>query len=71
MDIHLKKLSPREVEVIKHTASGFTAKEIAKKTGLEHRTIEAYMTKIKRKLGARNSAHAVCIALCVNLVEGV
>ncbi len=55
----MKKLSCREVEIINHIASGFTAKEIGKKIGLEHRTIETYLTNIKKKLGAKNSAHAI------------
>lgn len=59
----MRKLSSREVEIINHIACGFTAKEIAKLVGLEHRTIEAYLTNIRKKLGAKNSAHAIFIAL--------
>lgn len=58
----MKKLSFREAEIIKHIASGYTAKEIGKRMGLEHRTIEAYLKNIRKKLGAKNSAHAIYIA---------
>lgn len=67
----MKQLSYRETEIVMHTASGYTAKEIAKLTGLEHRTIEAYMTNIRKKLGAKNSAHVIYIACCVNLIPGL
>ncbi len=69
MDVFMRKLSSREVEIIKHTACGLTAKEIAKMTGLEHRTIEAYMTNIRKKLGAKNTAHAIYIALKISLIN--
>ncbi len=59
----MQKLSSREVEIISHTAVGLTAKEIARMTGLEPRTVQAYMGNIKKKLGAKNSAHAIYIAL--------
>ena len=58
----MKKLSFREVEIIRHTATGSTAKEIARLVGLEHRTIQAYIVNIRRKLGAKNIAHAVYLA---------
>ncbi len=58
----MKKLSCREVEVISFTAKGYTAKEIAKIIDLEHRTIEAYMSNIRKKLQAKNIAHAIYIA---------
>lgn len=64
----MKKLSCREVEVIQYAANGRTAKEIAKLTGLEPRTIEAYMNNIKRKLSAKNSAHAVYIAAKISVI---
>jgi DNA-binding NarL/FixJ family response regulator len=63
----MAKLSGREIEIIKHTACGSTAKEIAKMTGLEHRTVEAYMANIRKKLGAKNVAHAIYIACRISL----
>jgi len=65
----MKKLSSREVEIIKHTACGLTAKEIARIMGLERRTIEAYMTNIRKKLGAKNAAHAIYIALKISVIN--
>ena len=58
----MKNLSIREIEVMKFTANGCTAKQIAKLTGLTHRTVEAYVVNIRKKLAAKNVAHAVFIA---------
>ncbi len=65
----MQKLSSREIEIIKHTACGLTAKEIARITGLEHRTIETYMANIRKKLGAKNAAHIIFIALKVRIIN--
>lgn len=56
-------LSNREIQIIRYKAHGFTAKEIAKRIGLEHRTIEIYVENIKRKLEAKNISHAIYIAI--------
>jgi DNA-binding NarL/FixJ family response regulator len=58
----MKSLSVREIQIIKYTAKGFTAKEIAKALGLEYRTIEIYVSNIRKKLAAKNIAHAIYIA---------
>ena len=63
-----KMLSPRESEIIHYTANGYTAKEIAKLIGLQYRTIEVYVGKIRKKLAAKNIAHAVYIALKNNML---
>ncbi len=65
----MKALSGREVQIIRQTARGFTAKEIAKLIGLEHRTIEVYVGNIRRKLHAKNIAHAVFIASQQNILN--
>lgn len=58
----MEQLSAREVEIIKCIASGYTAKEVARVIGLDYRTIEALVGKIKKKLGAKNITNAVYIA---------
>jgi DNA-binding NarL/FixJ family response regulator len=65
----MNKLSYREIEIMNHIACGFTAKEIARKTGLEHRTVEIYMSNIRKKLSAKNVAHAVYIACQTSLIN--
>ena len=65
----MKKLSCRELELIKYSAKGFTVKEIAKLTGLEPGTIQAYMINARKKLQAKNIAHAVFIAFKENMIN--
>jgi DNA-binding NarL/FixJ family response regulator len=65
----MKKLSRRELELIKYTAKGFTAKEIAKFTGLELRTIQSYIITARKKLHAKNIAHAIFIAFKENIIN--
>ena len=65
----MKKLSNREVEIIKYIANGCTAKEIARVVGLEPRTIETYLFKVRKKLCAKNIAHAIYIACNKKLFE--
>lgn len=67
----MKKLSGREIELITYTARGHTAKEIARLTGLEPRTIEAYIINIRKKLNAKNIAHAVFIAYKANIINEI
>lgn len=65
----MKNLSTRETEIIHYSALGHTAKEIAKFIGLEPRTVEIYVANIRRKLVARNTAHAVFIAAQRNILN--
>lgn len=67
----MKVLSGREVQIIRHAACGYTTKEIARMIDLDPRTIEKYVSSIKRKLLARNTTHAVYIASRSRLLEGV
>jgi DNA-binding CsgD family transcriptional regulator len=64
----MRNLSLREMQVIHYTANGCTAKEIARLTGLEPRTIESYVSNIRKKLQAKNIAHAIFIAIQQNLL---
>jgi DNA-binding CsgD family transcriptional regulator len=67
----MKKLSAREIQIIKYTAKGYTAKKIAKIIGLGHRTIEIYISNMRRKLGAKNIANAIYIASLQNILGDV
>lgn len=55
----MRQLSRQETLIMQQTSLGFTAKEIAKKMGLAPRTVEMYLTNIRKKLNAKNAAHAV------------
>jgi DNA-binding NarL/FixJ family response regulator len=70
--VSMTPLTSRELEIIRYSAEGCTAKEIARLTGLEHRTIESYVMNIRKKLSARNTTHAVFLAMrqYVFMVQG-
>ena len=65
----MKTLSFREMQIISYTANGLTAKEIAKMLDLEYRTVEIYVSNIRKKLSAKNIAHAVYIAVQKNIIN--
>ncbi|MEX0722126.1 MAG: helix-turn-helix transcriptional regulator [Balneolaceae bacterium] len=46
----LEILTPREVEVLKGVAAGYTSKEIGNKLFISYRTVQKYRENIKKKL---------------------
>jgi DNA-binding CsgD family transcriptional regulator len=65
----MKVLNVRETQIIRYTAKGYTAKEIAKIIGLKHRTIEIYISNLRKKLDAKNIANAIYIAGQQNILN--
>jgi two-component system, NarL family, response regulator NreC len=61
-------LSPRETEVLRSIALGYTSAEIARKLHLSRRTIETHRANIHRKLGLATRAELVHFALRRNLI---
>lgn len=59
----LDSLTVREREVMEHAAKGLHAKEIAAALGISPRTVEVHKTRLMAKLGVRNVAELVRIAL--------
>jgi len=55
-------LTPKEVEVLKLVAQGFSNKEIAARLGKAAGTIKIHVQNILEKLGASDRTHAVTIA---------
>ena len=62
------KLSEREVEVVNHIVKGLNNKEIADKLFLSKRTIDNHRSNLMKKLGARNTADIVRIAINTGIV---
>ncbi|HEU4454480.1 MAG TPA: response regulator transcription factor [Longimicrobium sp.] len=56
-------LTARELEVLRHVSRGLGNKEIAREIGRSPETVKAHLESIFAKLGARDRAHAVTIAL--------
>lgn len=55
-------LTPTETEVLKLTAKGLAAKEIAHQRNRSTRTIEAHRKNILRKLRVKNMCEAIAVA---------
>jgi DNA-binding CsgD family transcriptional regulator len=56
-------LTPKEQDILDLLAQGYSAKEIAAKMSMSHRTVEHRIESVKTKLGAKNVAHAVAIGI--------
>jgi RNA polymerase sigma factor (sigma-70 family) len=59
----LASLTEREREVLQLVARGLHAKEIARELGISPRTVEVHKARIMDKLGARNVAELVRLAV--------
>lgn len=59
----VSKLTPRQRDVLCGIAEGEASKVIAFKLGLSTRTVEAYRSQLLDRLGVRNTAEAVRLAL--------
>lgn len=64
----LLRLTNRQREVLKSLALGESNKRIAGDLGLSVRTVEAYRAQLMERLGARNTAEAIRIALLGDLL---
>lgn len=62
-------LSPRELEVLKLVAKGFTSREIADQIGLSAKTVEGYRARIGDKLGTTSRADFIRQALQAGLLD--
>jgi DNA-binding CsgD family transcriptional regulator len=58
-------LSPRRHHVLRLAANGHTNAQIARELGIHPRTVDRHLAEVYTRLGARDRAHAVAIALAV------
>jgi DNA-binding NarL/FixJ family response regulator len=63
----LKKLSPRQLEVLRMVTEGHTTKEIAERLSLSVKTVESHRGELTRRLGIREVAGLVRYAVRVGL----
>jgi DNA-binding CsgD family transcriptional regulator len=61
-------LTPREREVLSHISQGCSNKQGAVRMQIGPRTFESHRARVMRKLGARNAADLVRLALSENSV---
>lgn len=64
----LDDLSPRETEILRLLASGRSSEEVAELLNLSHKTVRNHHYAIKSKIGARNDAHLVWLAISAGLI---
>ena len=57
------RLTPREVQVLRHVAAGSTNKEIAAELVVAVSTVERHLVNLYTKIGARGRADAIAYAL--------
>ena len=66
----LPPLTPREKAVLSALVAGRSNKEIAREMGISHRTVEVHRASLMTRLGARNLAEAVRMAMAAGLDGG-
>ena len=62
------RLAPRELEALALIAQGFTQAQAAVRMGVSAATVDTYMRRIRKKLGAGNKARLTRRALELGLV---
>jgi DNA-binding CsgD family transcriptional regulator len=60
-------LSPRELQVLRHIASGHTSQQTSRRLGISPSTVETYLNRLRAKLSAPTRAHLVRAAVQLGL----
>lgn len=61
-------LTPRETEILKLWANGFSSKQIAAQLSISIRTVETHRLNVMKKLNSSNSAETISVAVKLNLL---
>jgi DNA-binding NarL/FixJ family response regulator len=62
-------LTDRELEILELVAVGLTVKQVGKRLSLSPRTVETHLSRLYRKLGARNRVQALSRGAALGLVD--
>ncbi|MGW1541594.1 response regulator transcription factor [Streptomyces sp. NPDC002309] len=60
-------LAPREQETLRHIAAGRTYLQTARHMGLSQHTVDAYLRRIRAKLGINSTAELTRLAISLGL----
>ncbi|MCB5181971.1 response regulator transcription factor [Streptomyces antimicrobicus] len=60
-------LAPREQEALRHIAAGCTYLQTARQMGLSKHTVDAYLRRIRAKLGVNTTAEMTRLAISLGL----
>ena len=63
------ELTPREAQILRLVASGIPSSKIAKQLKIDCRTVETHRRNIMAKLGAKNTADLIMIAVGTGLLD--
>lgn len=64
-------LTARQVEVLRLVGAGLTTREISEHLQISPKTVENHKQRIFERLGVRNQAHAVAVAMRAGLVSHI
>jgi two-component system invasion response regulator UvrY len=64
----IRAASPKELEVLKFIAQGFSIEEIAAKCGVTKKTIQSHRARLKKKLGVKTDVELCLIAIKSGLI---
>ena len=67
--IRVGRLSDRQREVMEHAVQGLTNKEIASVMGIGTRTVESYRAWVMERVGAKNLAELIKIAMRLGMTK--
>lgn len=65
----MEKLTKREITILKLITQGYDNDEISKTIFISIHTVKAHISKIIKKLNAKNRTNAVYIAIKNNLLD--
>lgn len=61
------RLSPRELQVLRHIALGHTSQQTSRRLGISVSTVETYLNRMRTKLDAPTRAHLIRAAVQLGL----
>ncbi len=63
------RLTPKQKRILEAAALGLQLKEIGELHGIKLFTVREHLVRIRKRLGARNTTHAVAIAMKMSLIS--
>ena len=67
--LRANKLTPRETEVVRAIAKGFSSREIAAQLNISKSMVDCHRARIGRKIGVQGTAKVVLYAFSAGLVD--
>ena len=68
-NMRVRAVTAREREALQLAADGWKDQEIAARMGISHHGVEKHLRSVRDKLEARNTTHALAIAMRLGVVR--